>query len=152
MPQASRAVVFHVAAVALAGACGGKMIVEGAPSIDVCTVWAARQVETDAPLTPGSCLTCWERTIFVQPNGDGGFRNGICHDDQAHCVGDQACEAVLRCVTPCRDAACVDACIGAADPQPSRDLFLDWSRCFALECATECTGPADPSQCAESHR
>ena len=111
---------------------------------------ATRQSETLAPQL-GPCMTWWVRTIGVQQL-DGGFRNGVCHDDQARCLADPQCEAALVCVTPCRDAACVNAFIGEIEPQPSRSLFLDWSRCFADECAPACPGPSDATGCVESHR
>jgi hypothetical protein len=127
-------------------ACGGKVTVEGTP-VDVCASWAALGAETaGAPSGHGPCATCWVNTIF------GTDRSGVCHFEQQRCLADEKCDHALGCSQPCVDANCVNQCIAATTPPSSQDLFLDWARCFALECHDACAGTPHEGDCPASQR
>ena len=127
-------------------ACGSEVTVEQqAQPIDLCACWVARQVEPlpDPPNTLGPCNLCWATTVMGDSSG-----NGTCHYDQQRCLADEACIAVVTCVQGCSDSPCVNGCIAAAETEVGHDLFLDWSRCFCLECWDVCSGAGEDGVCS----
>jgi hypothetical protein len=124
--------------------CGSEVTVEQQP-VDLCACWVARQTEPlpNPPNTLGPCNMCWAETVMGDSNG-----NGLCHYDQQRCLDDEACIAVVTCVQTCSDSACVNGCIAAAETEIGHDLFLDWSRCFCLECWDVCSGAGEVGVCS----
>jgi hypothetical protein len=127
--------------------CGADITVEQqSPPIDLCACWVARQTEQQPQEGLGPCMTCWATTVMADPIG-----NGICHYDQQRCLEDEACEPVIACVQQCADAACMNGCIAASTTEIGHDLFLDWSRCFCVECSGVCSGTPEPGVCTAAH-
>ena len=128
-------------------ACSPEITVEQqSQPIDICACWVARQTEQQPTSGLGPCMTCWAGTVMADSNG-----NGTCHYDQQRCLADEACLAVSGCVQQCADASCVNGCMAAATTEVGHDLFLDWSRCFCLECSSVCSGTAEPGVCSAGH-
>ena len=124
--------------------CGAELTVEQqAPEIDLCACWVARQTEQQPQEGLGSCMTCWASTVMADQGG-----NGVCHFDQQRCLADADCQAVVGCVQQCGQTPCVNGCIAAATTELGHDLFLDWSRCFCLECSNVCGGTPEPGVCS----
>ena len=130
----------------LAAACTGNVTVVGTGEspLNVCACWAARQREVNAnPAGSGPCLSCWVKTIGVQGN-----ENGRCHYDQARCLADPGCTSISTKAQQCgADPACQDAAISSGQPQASRDMFLDWSRCFCHACFDACDARSTAVAC-----